>query len=58
LAEISPKNWEYSSIKLTNGSSLILGESQDVSDQNEGMIVFEKGTPIYIPWDKIEKITF
>ena len=54
-----PKNYKYSNIELKNGENILIGEMQDVSDRNDGVLVFEnKEDPVYFPWDKIEEIIF
>lgn len=59
IKSIAPKNYDYSTVNLTDGTSLTLGESQDVSDKNSGVLVFEgSGDPLYIPWEKIDVINF
>ncbi len=58
IASIQPKNYEYSEVITKDGEEYFLGESQDVSDRNNGLIVFKGREPIYIPWNKVEKIDF
>lgn len=56
IRNIRPRNYEYSRVVLKNGDELMLGDSQDVSDRNEGILVFEGRDPIYIPWKKVDEI--
>lgn len=60
IKKITPKNSDYSSITLRNGETLLLGDSQDVSARNGGVLVFVKGKkePQYVSWRKINEITF
>lgn len=59
IASISPKNYDYSTVNLKNGKKLILGEQQDVSDRNTGILVFEgKNEPVYINWEDVEVVKF
>jgi len=58
ISSITPKNYNYSKVVLKNGEELVLGDSQDVSDDNEGVVVLTGDDPVYIPWEKIEKISF
>lgn len=58
ITRITPKNWEYSTIEIGGGREILLGESQDVSDKNQGVIVFEEGEKVYIPWNKVKQISF
>lgn len=58
ISQIEPKNYNYTSVKLKNGTKLLLGDSQDVTDENDGILVMKSGNPVYIPWDKIAQIDF
>ncbi len=59
IKKISPKNYFYTQITLRDGEMLLLGKSQDVSDQNTGVIVFESEDNYnYISWEDIEEIEF
>jgi hypothetical protein len=60
IRSITPKNYEFSSIELRNKEELLLGDGQDVSSRNAGVLVFVKGkkTPEYVSWKKINAITF
>lgn len=56
---ISPKNYSYTNIELKNGKKILLTDSQDVTDDNDGILVFNgKGDPTYIPWEDVDKINF
>ncbi len=59
IKKIIPKNYYYTQVTLRDGEMLLLGKSQDVSDQNTGVIVFESENNYrYIPWEDIEDIVF
>lgn len=60
IKKIVPKNHDYSSIELRNGKILLLGDGQDVSARNGGVLVFVKGKrePQYVSWKKINEIIF
>jgi len=59
LKKVVPKNYSYSSVELKNGQKLLLGESQDTDERNDGILVFKNsGDPTYIPWDEVEEISF
>jgi len=59
IRKIIPKNYSYATVELKNGKSYLLGDSQDVSDKNDGMLVFiGSDEPIYIPWDDVDEIIF
>lgn len=58
IKQVKPRNYEYSYVVLKNGEEYTLGDSQDVSDRNEGVLVFEGREHVYIPWNKVEVIEF
>ncbi len=59
IRSVAPKNYNYSTVELKNGKRLLLGDSQDVSDEHDGLLVFSNGEePHYIPWEEVEKVTF
>ena len=58
IKSIRPRNYDNSSVVLKNGQKLLLGDAQDVSDRNDGILVFEgKGSPKYVAWEDVEEIT-
>jgi len=59
IKTIIPKNYDNSKITLKNGQELILGESRDVSEDNDGVLVFTgSGDPTYVRWEDVKEITF
>lgn len=61
IKKITPKNYSYSNVTLKSGETLLLGGAQDVSDRNDGIMVFasEKDEePLIIPWKGIREINF
>lgn len=60
IKKIAPKNNDYATIELRNGNTLLLGDGQDVSARNGGVLVFVKGKkePKYVSWKKINEIVF
>ena len=60
IKEIKPKNFDYSLVTLKSGESLLLGGRSDVSDANDGVLIFSQGDqePRHIPWEKISEIIF
>lgn len=60
LKSIEPKNYAYSMVTLKNGDKILLGGTQDVSDDNDGLLVFVKNRdePLYIDWEEIVEIVF
>lgn len=59
IKKITPKNYDYSTLELRSGKTLLLGGKRDVSEKNSGVLVFtQKKDPVFIPWRKIGEITF
>lgn len=58
ISRIIPKNRSFSMVELRNGEKLLLGDSQDVSANNDGVLIFKKSQkdPHYIAWDDIDMI--
>jgi hypothetical protein len=59
IASVKPKNYNFSTITMKNGKSVLLGDSQDVSDSNDGMMLFKSEKdeePVLIPWKTIKEI--
>lgn len=60
IKRIKPKNYEYAAIVLRNGDELFLGKGRDITDSNDGLMVFTKSRdkPEYVSWSKISEIVF
>lgn len=59
VASVSPKNYDYSEVVLKNGTKLTIGDARDVSEENDGVLVFTGGAdPTFIIWEDIEIIKF
>ena len=60
IERITPKNRSFSMVELRNGDQLLLGDRQDVSRNNNGILLFTDSSdlPIEIEWDDIEEIVF
>lgn len=60
IKKIIPKNSDYSIIYLKNGAELLLGDTQDVSRRNDGLLLFQENAkePKHIEWDDIIYIKF
>lgn len=59
IKAIAPKSYDYATITLKNGQSVLIGEGQDVSDRNDGILVFsERNEPKHIPWDDLREVEF
>lgn len=59
VKRIHPKNYHYSELELKNGEKLVIGNSQDVSEKNYGILVFQdEDNYKYIAWEDVEEIVF
>ena len=58
ISKITPRGYQRSEVELKNGRKLMLEESQDVSEDNTGLLVYEGKDPKYVPWEDIEEIIF
>ena len=59
IKSINPKNYSYTQVELKSGKKVLLTDSQDVTEDNDGVLVFTgKGDPTYIRWDDVDEITF
>ncbi|WP_141719683.1 hypothetical protein [Roseivirga misakiensis] len=59
IKSITPKNYDYSSVVLKNGTELLIGDARDVNEDNDGVLVFSgSGDPKYIAWEDVKSITF
>ena len=60
IKSIVPKNYNFSMIELKNGDKILLGDQRDVSDDNDGLLVYASpdSKPEYISWSKIAEIVF
>ena len=60
IGKIIPKNRSYSLIVLRNGQEILLGDTQDVSSSNDGILILGNGSdkPINVDWDDIDEIVF
>lgn len=59
VKRIRPKNYHYSELEFRNGEKIVIGDSQDVSDKNHGILVFQdEDNYKYIAWQDLEEIVF
>ena len=56
VAMVEQRNHMHSLVTIKNGGRLSLGDSQDVTSHNNGVILLESNT--YIPWSNIFSIEF
>ena len=57
IKEIKPRFSDRSEVTLKNGDKLVLEDSQDVGDDHQGILVKTSNENIYVPWDRVEKIS-
>jgi hypothetical protein len=58
VKSITPRGGRSSVVELKNGEKLRLEDAQDVTDSNDGVLVFSGNEHQYIPWEDIETIVF
>jgi len=59
IKKISRKSYKYTRVTLMNNEELILTGSHDVTEENDGVLVFENSSEhTYIPWKELGEISF
>ena len=60
VSSIERLNSDECAVKLRNGEELELGDSQDFSDKNSGLLIYadEDRDPVYVPWHDMARIEF
>jgi len=60
ISAISPRNNNFTNVILKNGQRLLLGDLQDVSDKNEGILIYTdaREEPISVDWKNVDEIIF
>lgn len=56
IASISPRGSDRATVTLKNGKTVVFEDSQDVSEDNQGVLIKTNSGRIYVPWDRVEKI--
>ena len=56
IKSIVPKNYNYSMVFLKNGESLLLGGKRDVSDDNDGILVFTEEAETQFLFDGLKSM--
>ena len=58
VQRIEPRSTRSTMVKLKNGQELVLGDTQDVTDDNDGVLVLGAGDEdgVHLPWDSIDWI--
>ena len=57
---VIPESSDSSTIVLKGGEKVVLEDSADVDDSNDGVLVLggEEVDPVYVPWDEVRRIDF
>lgn len=59
IKSITPQNYNFSRVELTNESSIMLGDEGDVNHGNNGILVWlSESKTKYVPWKNIKSVTF
>jgi len=58
VAEVVPDGNYHSRVILTGGEKLVLENSADVDEDNDGLVVDpgDGGEPVYVPWEKVARV--
>jgi len=57
IKSVEPLRSDEAEIILKSGDRIVLEDGQDVSDKNLGVLIKTDSDRVYVPWDRIEKIT-
>jgi len=57
VKSIEPRSSDRASVVLKNGDTIGLEDAQDVSERNQGVLVKTSSDRVYIPWDRVRKVT-
>ncbi|MEQ9405852.1 MAG: hypothetical protein RIM99_19830 [Cyclobacteriaceae bacterium] len=57
IKSIEPRSSDRATVELKNGKTIVMEDAQDVSERNQGVLVKTGSDKVYIPWDRVEKIT-
>ena len=60
IESIEPLGRHGSMVKLRGGEKIELEDGQDVSDRNDGVLIFtgDRARPTYVDWDDVDRINF
>jgi hypothetical protein len=58
VRSIEPDGWDASRVTLASGLELELDDTTDVSDDNDGVLVFEGDKETYVAWRDVKRIDF
>ncbi len=57
IRSIEPRSSDRANVELKNGDTIALEDAQDVSERNQGVLVRTSNDMVYIPWDRIRKVS-
>jgi hypothetical protein len=57
IGSIEPRRSDEARITLISGDDILLEDGQDVSYKNLGVLIKTNSDRVYVPWDRIKKIT-
>lgn len=57
IKSIEPRSSDRARVVFKNGETIEMEDSQDVSERNQGVLVKTSNDRVYIPWDRIRKVS-
>ncbi|MEP5612036.1 MAG: hypothetical protein ABJP45_07285 [Cyclobacteriaceae bacterium] len=57
VKSIEPRSSDRALVVLKNGDTITMEDAQDVSERNQGILVKTTNDRVYIPWDRVRKVT-
>jgi hypothetical protein len=57
ITSIERRGSDRALVTLKGGNTIMLEDAQDVSEKNQGILIKTKTDRVYVPWDRVEKIT-
>lgn len=57
IISIERRGSDRALVTLKGGNSIMLEDAQDVSERNQGVLIKTNSNRVYVPWDRVEKIT-
>lgn len=56
ITKIERRGSDRARITLKSGNTIMMEDAQDVSEDNQGILIKTQSDRIYVPWDRVEKI--
>ena len=57
IKSIEPRSADRATVELKDSSTIVLEDSQDVSEKNQGILVKTGSDNVYVPWERVRKVT-